>query len=68
MTTLRAASYSVAVSSNGSTWTTVATVVGRTTGTTDVLPFPAVAARAIRVTITAPAGAQLPALDELTVG
>ena len=68
VSTLRASSYTVAVSGNGSTWNTVATVVGRTTGSTDVLHFPAVRARDISVTITASAGSQPPSLDELTVG
>ncbi len=68
VSTLRASSYTVAVSGNGSTWNTVATVVGRTTGSTDVLHFPAVRARDISVTITTSAGSQPPSLDELSVG
>ncbi|MGD0392876.1 MAG: glycosyl hydrolase family 65 protein [Acidimicrobiales bacterium] len=68
VSTLRANSYTVAVSGNGSTWKTVATVVGRTTGSIDVLHFPAVQAHDIRVSITVSASSQPPSLDELTVG
>ena len=38
--TLRASTYTLAVSTDGRTWHTVATVTGRTTGTTDVLHLP----------------------------
>jgi trehalose/maltose hydrolase-like predicted phosphorylase len=65
--TLRATSYTVAVSTDGQTWHTVASVSGRTTGTTDVLTFPAVPARYIEVTVTASTGTEAPMLDELTV-
>ena len=46
--TLRASTYSLAVSDNGHTWRTVATVTGRTTGTTDVLHFSATRAALYR--------------------
>jgi len=65
--TLRASTYSLAVSDNGHTWRTVATVTGRTTGTTDVLHFSATRAGYIAVHITASADMQQPMLDELTV-
>jgi hypothetical protein len=65
--TLRASSYTVAVSLNGRTWHTVVTVTGRTTGVTDVLHFPATRARYVAVRITESTGMQPPKLDELTV-
>ncbi|HKN95857.1 MAG TPA: discoidin domain-containing protein, partial [Pseudonocardiaceae bacterium] len=67
VTTLRATDYDVAVSSNGHTWTTVAQVHGRTTGTTDTLSFPPTAARFVRVTITGATASTPPILTELTV-
>jgi trehalose/maltose hydrolase-like predicted phosphorylase len=65
--TLRAGSYSLGVSLNGRTWRTVATVGGRTTGTRDVLHFPATRARYVSVRITESTGQEPPKLDELTV-
>jgi trehalose/maltose hydrolase-like predicted phosphorylase len=65
--TLRANSYSVAVSINGHTWHTVATVTGRSTGTIDILHFPATRARYVAVRITQSTDMQSPTLDELTV-
>lgn len=53
------------VSSNGTAWHTVATVSGRTTGTTDVLRFPAVRARFVQVRITGSAANTPPMLEEL---
>ncbi len=68
VTVLRASSYTLQVSSDGSTWQTVAIVNGRTTGTLDVLHFAATHARFVRVQITAGTGTSAPMLDELTVG
>jgi trehalose/maltose hydrolase-like predicted phosphorylase len=65
--TLRASSYRLEVSSNGSTWRTVATVAGRTSGTLDVLRFKAVRARFVRLAIAGPMGGKQPLLQELTV-
>jgi hypothetical protein len=67
VTTLRAASYVVAASSDGRTWKTVAQVVGRSSGATDVLHFAPILARSVSVRISAAAGAQPPILDELSV-
>jgi trehalose/maltose hydrolase-like predicted phosphorylase len=65
VTTLRATDYDLAVSSDGHTWTTVAQVHGRATGTTDTLSFPPRPARFVRLSIT---GASTPPiLTELTV-
>jgi hypothetical protein len=65
--TERATAYRVAVSMNGRSWRTVATVTGKMTGTTDVLHFPATRARYIALHITASSGGSPPLLDELTV-
>ena len=65
--TLRASTYTLAVSTDGHTWRTVATVTDRTTGITDVLTFPAVRARYVGVTITGSTGTGPPMLDEVTV-
>ncbi len=65
--TLRASTYNLAVSVNGRTWQTVATVTGRMTGTTDVVQFPATGARYVAVAITGSTDMQPPMLDELTV-
>jgi hypothetical protein len=56
------------VSTDGTTWRTVAGVSGRTTGTTDALSFPAVTAREVRVAITAADPGVVPVLDELVTG
>jgi trehalose/maltose hydrolase-like predicted phosphorylase len=66
--TLRATIYTVAVSVDGHHWRTVARVTGRTTGTTDVLHFPATRARSVAVTISGSTDSRDPLLDELTVG
>ncbi len=65
--TLRASTYSLAVSDDGHSWRTVASVTGRTIGTTDVLHFPATRARYIAVHITASTDMQQPMLEELTL-
>jgi trehalose/maltose hydrolase-like predicted phosphorylase len=65
--TVRASAYEVALSVNGRTWRTVATVTGRMTGTTDVVHFPAARARYVAVTITRSPVMRPPMLDELTV-
>jgi hypothetical protein len=65
--TLRATSYTVAISADGRRWRTVARVTGRTTGTTDVLHFPSTRAVAIAVTISGSTGGPNPMLEELTV-
>ncbi len=50
--TLRASSYVLQVSVNGRTWRTMARVTGVTRRATDVLRFPAVRARWLRIVIT----------------
>jgi hypothetical protein len=65
--TVRASAYEVALSVNGRTWRTVATVTGRMTGTTDVVHVPAARARYVAVTITRSPVMRPPMLDELTV-
>ncbi len=67
-TVLRATAYTVALSSDGHTWHTVATVSDRTTGTTDVLHFAPTPARYVSVQMTSSSGARPPMLDELTAG
>jgi trehalose/maltose hydrolase-like predicted phosphorylase len=67
ITTLRASTYALQVSSDGQSWRTVATVTGRSTGTVDVLRFPATSARFVRVQITTATGTLPPMLQELTV-
>jgi trehalose/maltose hydrolase-like predicted phosphorylase len=67
VTTLRASSYLLQVSSNGSSWQTVATVSGQTTRTTDVLRFAPVRARYVRLSISAATANAMPLLQELTV-
>jgi trehalose/maltose hydrolase-like predicted phosphorylase len=67
VTTLRASSYELLVSTDGHSWRTVATITGRTTGTIDVLHFAPTRARYIRVQISSGTGGQPPMLDELTV-
>jgi len=67
VTNLRASTYSLAVSVDGQSWHTVATMTGGTTGTTDVLHFPAIRARYVEVHLTGSASTQQPMLDELTV-
>jgi hypothetical protein len=65
--TLRASSYDLVVSANGRDWRVVASVVGRTSGTRDVLTFPPVRARYIGIRITAATNNTPPILEELTV-
>jgi hypothetical protein len=65
--TVRASAYELALSVNGGTWRTVATVTGRMTGTTDVVHFPATRARYVAVTITQSPVMGEPMLDELAV-
>lgn len=67
VTTLRATTYTLQVSQNGQSWTTVAAVSDRSTGVLDVIHFPAANARFARVQITAATGTQPPLLDELTL-
>jgi trehalose/maltose hydrolase-like predicted phosphorylase len=65
--TLRASSYDLLVSTDGTNWTTVARVRGTTTGTEDVLTFPPVRASYIRIQITAATYDTPPMLEEITV-
>ncbi|HEY2318863.1 MAG TPA: glycosyl hydrolase family 65 protein [Solirubrobacteraceae bacterium] len=79
--TLRPARYLLQVSANGRRWTTVATVTGHAKRTTDILRFPRISARFVRVRITKGTGIaltetindkkqtvkQMPMLEELTV-
>jgi hypothetical protein len=65
--TLRASSYDLLVSTDGTTWTTAARVRGVTTGTRDALTFPAVRARYVRVRITAATQHTPPILEQITV-
>ena len=67
VTTLRPVRYTIAVSVNGTTWRTVATV-SKSSGASDVVHFPSVRARFVSVRIAAASGMQLPVLDELTAG
>ena len=65
--TLRASSYTLQASANGRRWRTVASVHGVTRRTTDVLRFPLVHARFLRVRITqANNSTTLPLLQEVT--
>jgi len=66
VTTLRATDYTVSVSSDGRDWRVVASVVGRTECTVDVLQFAPASTRYIAVHITASLGPQTPVLDEVT--
>jgi trehalose/maltose hydrolase-like predicted phosphorylase len=65
--TLRASSYDLLVSTDGTSWTTAAQVSGHTHGTHDVLTFPPVHARYIRIQITAATYDTPPMLQEITV-
>ncbi len=62
---VRPASYTLVASADGRTWQTLARVSGRRGKTTDVLHFPAVRARALRVVIGRSSGKALPMLQEL---
>jgi len=66
--TLRATSYSLMASSDGTHWQTLKTIVGKPNGTVDVLHFLPFRARDISVRITASPGSSPPVLDELTFG
>jgi hypothetical protein len=65
--TLRASSYDLLVSTNGTKWITAAQVRGVTTGTQDLLTFPPVRARYVRIQITAATHDTPPMLEEITV-
>jgi hypothetical protein len=65
--TLRATSYDLLVSTDGTNWTTAAQVRGTTTGTQDVLTFRPVRAAYVRIQITAASYDTPPMLEELTV-
>jgi len=65
--TLRASSYDLLVSTDGTHWTTAARVRGKTSGTQDLLTFPPVRARYIRIQIAAATYDTPPMLEEITV-
>jgi trehalose/maltose hydrolase-like predicted phosphorylase len=65
--TLRASSYKLQVSSDGSNWQTVASVSGQQTGTRDVLQFKPVTAKFVRIEITASTNGTPPLLQEVKV-
>ena len=65
--TLRATSYKLQVSSDGSNWQTVASVSGQQTGTRDVLQFKPVTAKFVRIEITASTNGTPPLLQEVKV-
>ncbi|HEY6399038.1 MAG TPA: discoidin domain-containing protein [Solirubrobacteraceae bacterium] len=65
--TLRASSYQLQVSQDGSTWRTVASIDGRTAGTVDALRFKPVQAHYVRLAITAATGGTQPMLQELSL-
>jgi trehalose/maltose hydrolase-like predicted phosphorylase len=67
VTPLRASSYDLQVSADGTSWTTVAQVRGATTGTQDRLTFRPVRARYVRVEITATTGNAPAMLEEVTI-
>ncbi len=67
VTTLRASSYKLQVSSDGSTWHTVASVSDQQTGTKDVLQFKPVSATFVRIEITASTNGTPPLLQEVKV-
>ncbi|HET6504802.1 MAG TPA: discoidin domain-containing protein [Amycolatopsis sp.] len=67
VTTLRATDYQLLASSDGQTWTTVAQVSGRASGTSDVLTFTPVHARYLRLRITGSTADTPPMLTEITV-
>ena len=66
VTPRRATDYTLAVSTDGHTWHTVATVSGRGTGTRDVLRFAPVSARYVSLRITAATGTAPPLLEEVS--
>jgi hypothetical protein len=63
---LRASSYDLLVSTDGTHWTVAAQVRGDTAGTRDVLTFPPVHARYVRVQIAAATHDTPPMLEEIT--
>jgi trehalose/maltose hydrolase-like predicted phosphorylase len=65
--TLRASDYDLLVSTDGHTWTTVAQVRGRSTGTEDTLTFAPTQARYVQVRVLAATDDTPPMLTELTV-
>ena len=67
VTTLRASSYQLQVSSDGSSWQTVASVSGVQNRTKDVLQFAPVSAKFVRIEITASSTATTPLLQEVRV-
>jgi trehalose/maltose hydrolase-like predicted phosphorylase len=67
VTTLRASSYQLQVSSDGSSWQTVASVSGVQNRTKDVLQFAPVSAKFVRIEITASSTATAPLLQEVRV-
>jgi hypothetical protein len=67
ITVLRASDYTLQVSRNGRVWHQVASVSGKTSGTTDVLHFKARRARFVRIRITAATAGKEPMLQELTL-
>jgi trehalose/maltose hydrolase-like predicted phosphorylase len=67
LTTLRASSYQLQVSSDGSSWRTVASVSGVQTRTRDVLQFAPVSAKFVRIEITASSTSTAPLLQEVRV-
>lgn len=64
---LRGSNYTLQVSADGSSWRTVARVAGVQHRIKDVLHFPAVRARFIRISITASTNNTPPMLEELKV-
>jgi trehalose/maltose hydrolase-like predicted phosphorylase len=65
--TLRASSYDLLVSTDGTSWAVAAQIRGTTTGTRDVLTFAPLRARYVRVQITAATYDTPPMLEEITV-
>ena len=65
--TLRASSYDLLVSTDGTSWTTAAQVRGATAGTRDALTFAPVRARHVRIQITAATYGIPPMLEEITL-
>ena len=61
------AGFEVYTSTDGTNWSTVAQVRGTTHGTQDMLSFPPVRARYVRIQITAATYGTPPLLEEITV-
>jgi trehalose/maltose hydrolase-like predicted phosphorylase len=67
--TLRPTAYNLMVSKNGQTWDTVARVRNTTNRTRDVLTFPAVGVKYVRLrVIRSPSGVPKPMLEEVRAG